>query len=93
MGACSPKFYGLPKVHKRTPPEPTVLSRDSVTYGVARVIAHTLFRQVPAPHTQHIALYRKKFWTPLLEPVESIISYDIMALFTSVLVAPAVKIV
>ena len=36
----SPKFYGLPKVHKTNIPlRPIVSHRGSVTYGVAKVLA------------------------------------------------------
>ena len=36
-GVCSPKFYGLPKIHKEDIPlRPTVPSRDSVNYGIAK---------------------------------------------------------
>ena len=40
----TPRFYGLPKIHKSgTPLRPTVSSRGSVvTYGVARVLAKVL---------------------------------------------------
>ena len=39
-GCTSPGFYGLPKIHKTgNPLRPIVLSRSSVTYGVAKVLA------------------------------------------------------
>ena len=39
-GTCSPKLYGLPKIHKKnTRLRPIVSSRGSVTYGVARELA------------------------------------------------------
>ena len=43
MGCTSPKFYGLPIIHKTNIPlRPIVSSRGSVTYGVAKVLAKIL---------------------------------------------------
>ena len=43
MGYTSLKFYGLPKIHKaNTPLRPTVSSRGSVSYGIAKVLAKIL---------------------------------------------------
>ena len=42
-GCVSPKFYGLPKIHKTgNPLRPIVSSRGSVTYGVAKVLSRVL---------------------------------------------------
>ena len=39
-GCIPPKFYGLPKIHKTgNPLRPIVSSRDSVTYGVPKVLS------------------------------------------------------
>ena len=41
--AVPPKFYGLPKIHKTgTPLRPIVSSRGSITYGVAKELAHII---------------------------------------------------
>ena len=41
--ACSPKLYGLPKIHKKNDPlRPIVWSKGSVTYGVAKESAKIL---------------------------------------------------
>ena len=43
IGCISPKFYGLPIIHKTNMPlKPIVSSRGSVTYGVAKVLAKIL---------------------------------------------------
>ena len=43
MGCISPKFYGLPKIHKTNIPlRSLVSSRGSVTYGVAKTLAKML---------------------------------------------------
>ena len=40
---CTPKFYGLPKIHKTGAPlRPTVSNRGLVTYGVAKVRSKVL---------------------------------------------------
>ena len=54
-----PKFYGLPKIHKAgTPLRPIVSSRGSITYGVAKELAHIIKPLVGQSHhylknTQH----------------------------------------
>ena len=58
-GCVSPKFYGLPKIHKLdTPLRPIVSSCGSVTYGVAKELAKIL-KANPPPHKQHPGLCRK----------------------------------
>ena len=91
-----PKFYGLPKIHKTgTLLRPTVSSRGSITYGIAKELAHIIKPLTgQSPHhlknTQHFIqqLQGKK-----LEPGEVITSFDVKALFTSVPVKPAIQIV
>ena len=83
--AVPPKFYGLPKSHKTgTPLRLIVSSRRSITYGVAKELAHIIKPLVGhSPHylknTQHFIqqLQGKK-----LEPGEVITSFDVKALFT-----------
>ena len=42
-GAVAPKFYGLPKIHKRDIPlRPIVSSRGSINYEVAKELARIL---------------------------------------------------
>ena len=91
-----PKFYALPKIHKvGTPLRPIVLSRGSITYGVAKELAHIIKPLVgQSPHhlknTQHFVqqLQGKK-----LESGEVITSFDVNTLFTSVPVHPGIQIV
>ena len=92
----SPKFYGLPKIHKSgTPIRPIVSSRGSVTYGVAKVLTKVLKPLVgKSPH--HIQstrdfVSRVREVTPL--PGECLNSYDVSALFTSVPIDPALNII
>ena len=94
--AVPPKFYGLPKIHKTgTPLRSIVSSRGSITYGIAKELAHIIKPLIgQSPHhlknTQHFIqqLQGKK-----LEPGEVITSFDVKALFTSVPVKPAIQMV
>ena len=55
-GTVTPKFYGLPKIHKDgIPLRPIVSSRGSITYEVAKELARILKPQwaVPPPHQKH----------------------------------------
>ena len=92
---CSPKFYGLPKIHKPdTPLGPIVSSCGSVTYGVAKELAKILKPLVgKSPHhinsTQDFVEQVRHI---TLAPGECLSSYDVSALFTSVPIDPALKI-
>ena len=95
-GCVPPNFYGLPKIHKPdTPLRPIVSSCGSVTYGVAKELAKILKPLVgKSPHhinsTQDFVEQAKQFE---LEPGECLSSYDVSALFTSVPIDPALKII
>ena len=91
-----PKFYGLPKIHKAGGPlRPIVSSRGAVSYNIAKELA-SIFkplagRTIYSVHnTQDFADQMK---TIKLLPDECIISYDVKALFTSVPIEPAIKII
>ena len=91
-----PKFYGLPKIHKAgVPLRPIVSSRGAVSYNIAKELA-SIFkplagRTIYSVHnTQDFADQMK---TIKLLPDECIISYDVKALFTSVPIEPAIKII
>ena len=95
-GCVPPKFYGLPKIHKPgTPLRPIVSSCGSVTYGVARKLAKIL-KSLVGKSSHHInstldfVEQAKQF---KLEPGECLSSYDVCALFTSVPIDPALKII
>ena len=95
-GCVTPKFYGLPKIHKPdTPLRPIVSSCGSVTYGVAKELAIILKPLVcKSPHhihsTQDFVEQARQF---KLEPGECLSSYDVCALFTSVPIDPALKVI
>ena len=94
--AIPPKFYGLPKIHKTgTPLRPIVSSRGSITYGVAKELSHIIKLLVgQSPHhlknTQH---FIQQIQGKRLQPGDSITSFDVKALFTSVPVQPTIQIV
>ena len=95
-GASSPKFYGLPKVHKQGMPlRPIVSSIGAVIYESAKELSKILKPLVgKSPH--HVE-NNQEFLQHLkgiqLGPDEVIISYDIKALFTSVPIQPALNII
>ena len=95
-GCVPPKFYGLPEIHKPdTSLRPIVSSCGSVTYGVAKELAKILKPLVgKSPHhitsTQDFVEQAKQI---ILEPGECLSSYDVSALFTSVLIDPALTII
>ena len=96
MGCVPPMFYGLPKIHKPdTPLRPIVSSCGSATYGVAKELAEILKPLVgKSPHhinsTQDFIEQVKHI---TLAPGECLSSYDVAALFTSVPIDPALKII
>ena len=82
-----PKLYGLSKVYK--PPcllRPIVACRGSIMYGTARWVAHILAHMVgKTPHLlQNSADLVNKLSQIRVDEDESLISFDVSALFTSV---------
>ena len=95
-GAGISKFYGLPKVHKAgVPLRPIVSSRGSVTYNtskeLARILKHLAGRSTFS--VQNTMDFVEQVKNIRLQPQECIISYDVRALFTSVPIKPAIKII
>ena len=95
-GCVPSKFYGLPKIHKLdTPLRPIVSSCGSVTYGVAKDLAKILKPLVgKSPHhTNSTQDFVEQVKHITLAPGECLSSYDVSALFTSVPIDPALKII
>ena len=96
MGCGAPKFYGLPKIHKEgTTLRPIVSSCGLVTYGVAKELTKILKPLVgKSPHyinsTQDFV---EQIKDETLLPGECLSSSDVSALFTSVMVDPALGII
>ena len=95
-GAVPPKFNGLPKVHKRDiPPRPIVSSRVSISYEVAKELAR-IIRPLVGSSPHHIKNTRdfiEQIKGVTLQANESITSYDVSVLFTSVPIDPAIQII
>ena len=84
-----PKFYGLPKIHKpNVPLRPIVASRGSATYNLAQHLTEILKPLVC--NTQHHVLNSSSFIQEIkdlrLDPNDDLISFDVVSLFTNVLV-------
>ena len=95
-GAGIPKFYQLPKIHKAgVPLRPIVSSRGSVSYDTTKELARIL--KPLTGRTTYSVQNTKEFVEQVknikLQQDECIISYDVKALFTSVLTEPAIKII
>ena len=95
-GASSPKFYGLPKVHKQGMPlRSTVSSIGAVTYQTAKELSKILKPLVgrSAHHVHNNEDFLQHLQGIQLGPDEVIISYDVKALFTLVPIQPALTII
>ena len=95
-GAVAPKFYGLPKIHKRDIPlRPIVSSRGSINYEVAKELSRILRPLVgKSPHhIKNTGDFVQQVRGIKLQPTECITSYDVSALFTSVPIESAITII
>ena len=94
--SAAPQILWPSKIHKTgTPLRPIVSSRGSITYGVAKELSHIIKPLVgQSPHhlknTQHFIQQLKG---KRLQAGESITSFDVKALFTSMPVQPSIQIV
>ena len=95
-GAVSPKFYGLPKVHKPgNPLRPIVSSTRTATYYTAKELARILKPLVGSSthHVQNTRDFVEQIQETRLKQGECIISYDVAALFTSVPIQPVINMI
>ena len=95
-GAVSPKYYGLPKIHKQgIPLRPIVSSTGTVTYNTSKELANILKPLVglSSHHVHNTKDFIDHIKEVRLRPEESIISYDVTSLFTSVPIKPVLKII
>ena len=86
-GAGSPKFYGLPKIHKvGMPLRPIVSSIGTVTYETFKELARILKPLVGKSlhHIQNTQDFLQESKGIQLHPDQCMMSYDVKALFTSV---------
>ena len=95
-GAVSPKFNGLPKIHKPgIPLRPIVSSTGTVTYNTAKELAKILKPLVGkcSHHVHNIRDSVEHIKDVRLRQGECIISYDVTALFTSLPIQPVLHII
>ena len=95
-GAGCPKFYGLPKIHKQDIPlRPIVSSTGTVSYNTSKELANILKPLVgwTTHHLKNTKDFIDQIKDVRLLPDETIISYDIKALFTSVPIQPVIDII
>ena len=95
-GAVSPKFYGLPKIHKPgIPLRPIISSIGTVTYNTAKELARILKPLVGLSkhHIHNTIDFVQQIKEVKLKQDESMVSYDVTALFTSVPIPPVLKII
>ena len=94
-GAGSPKFYGLPKIHKEgTPLRPIVSSIGAETYSTSKELSRIL-RPLVGKSPHHICnnqVFMKHLKGITLGPDEVMVSYGVRALFTSVPIKPALEV-
>ena len=95
-GAVAPKFYGLPKIHKRDIPlRPIVSSRGSTNNEVAEKLSRILrpLEGNSPHHVKNTGDFVQQLKGITLQANESIVSYDVSALFTSVPIDPVINII
>ena len=95
-GAVTPKFYGLPKIHKSgIPLRPLVSSRGSISYEVAKELARILKPLVGSSphHMKNTGDFIDQIKHVKLQADKTITSYDVSALFTSVPIEAAINII
>ena len=95
-GAVSPKYYGLPKIHKAGAPlRPIISSIGTATYSTAKELARILKPLVGTSnhHIQNTRDFIDQIQDVRLKDGESIMSYDVTSLFTSVPIKTALDII
>ena len=95
-GAGSPKFYGLPKIHKQGMPlRPIVSSIGTVTYQTSKEVARILKPLVGRSphHVRNTQDFIEQIKGIHLGKDQCMMSYDVKALFTSVPVPKTITII
>ena len=95
-GASPPKFYGLPKIHKKNIPlRPIVSSIGSVSYGVAKELSKIIkpLMGCSIHHVHNSTQFAEEIKTTKIQQGECITSYDVTALFTSIPVPATLDII
>ena len=93
-GAGSPKFYGLPKIHKEgIPLRPLVSSIGAASYETAKELAKILKPLVGKSmyHVHNTQDFIQQIKDIKLQKDQCMVSFDVKALFTSVPIRPAIN--
>ncbi len=92
----TPKFYGLPKIHKaQVPLRPIVSSIGSISYNVAGLVARIIgpLAGKTKYHLKNSVDLVSKMKDLTLDKEEILVSYDVSALFTSVPVDESIQVI
>ena len=95
-GAGSPKFYGLPKIHKEGMAlRPIVSSIGVVTYATSKELSRILKPLVGRSpyYVQNTQDFIQQIEGIQLQPDKCMVSFGVKALFTSVPIQPAINII
>ena len=91
-----PKFYGLPKIHKKDVPlRPIVSSIGSVMYDTAKFLAK-IMKPLVGLNSHHIVNsedFVNKIAKLEVPPGQKLVSYDVSSLFTSIPINEAIPVV
>ena len=93
--AETPKFYGLPKVHKKDyPMRPIVSSVGSITYETAKFLSKILgpLTGKTQHHVKNSTDFVEKIKDLEVPPPWKLVSYDVSALFTSIPIQEALDV-
>ena len=95
-GAGSPKFYGLPKIHKEGMPlRPIVSSIGAVTYATSKELARILKPLVGRSpyHVKNTQDFIEQIEGIQLKPDQCMVSFNVKALLTSVPIQQPINII
>ncbi|KAL3972435.1 transcription elongation factor S-II [Sarotherodon galilaeus] len=93
-GDAIPCIYGLPKIHKEgVPLRPIVSSINSATYNIAKHLATILAPLVgnTPHHIKNSTDFTDKVQKLTLDPDETMVSFDVVSLFTCIPTTEAVE--
>ena len=95
-GATTPRYYGLPKVHKEgIPLRPIVSSIGSATYETAKELSNILKPLVGRSihHVKNNQEFIQSLQDITIDEEECMMSYDVKSLFTSIPIQPTLTII